>query len=44
MTSAGVVYVIPTGPLTQDEEGEVLDMRDVRIDLMKASGPGGQVR
>lgn len=44
MTSAGVVYVIPTGPLAQEEDGDspVLDMRDVRVDVMRAQGAGGQ--
>ncbi|KAL7417470.1 hypothetical protein BDY24DRAFT_375024 [Mrakia frigida] len=43
MTSAAVVYVLPTGPLVSDDvEEDVLDMKDVRIDLLKASGPGGQ--
>ena len=44
MTSAAVVYVLPTGPLVEnDVDEDVLDMKDVRIDLLKASGPGGQV-
>ncbi|CDZ96803.1 Glycosyl transferase, family 8-glycogenin [Phaffia rhodozyma] len=44
MTSAAVVYVIPTGPLTEGDSADVdiLDMKDVRIDTMRSGGAGGQ--
>lgn len=37
--------VIPTGPLTEGnkEDESVLDLKDVRIDVMRSSGAGGQV-
>lgn len=46
-TSTAVVMVLPSFPSTELAEGEedpdsIIDMKDVRIDIMRARGAGGQ--